>query len=481
MADEQIRIDITAEDDASKVLEDVADEAEDLERLDPELVVRADTDAAERGIENVTDAARTLSRQDTEIVLRARIDDAKGQLAAFRAELDQTGEKAEETARKLDKVGDDSGGGLKTRGNAIADLTGPLGEASSAASDFAGVFDGIGDIAEDVAGKVGLNAAAMSTAIGGIGIAVAAGAAAWSYFSQKAAEARKKQEEITKAARDIRDAIKQGNYESAAEGLIKSYGDAYDAARKLGIGTDEVTSFIRAQSDAMPTWVAAREQMNAKTLEAYDASQQVQEAVRQEVLGNEDLVRVIYQARDANVAANGTAEEQEALLRDVTGALKGTAKAHDDNTRAMERADRQARITADGLEEIEGALDIEQAALDFRQKLDYSLADTRTNADRTSAEILQIKRDILDVAAAAGLTPIEVKSYLERIDQGDVDGVMLDVNHKLANRAADVQTSLRPPSQAEYAEMNRTIQRGIGTIYLTAALNQLRSGAYGGP
>jgi len=40
MADEQIRIDITATDDASKVLEQVADDAEQLEKATPEVVVR---------------------------------------------------------------------------------------------------------------------------------------------------------------------------------------------------------------------------------------------------------------------------------------------------------------------------------------------------------------------------------------------------------------------------------------------------------
>ena len=65
MADEQIRIDIEAEDSASKVLEQVADDAAELEKLTPEITVSADTDAATRGIEDVTDAAQTLSRQDT--------------------------------------------------------------------------------------------------------------------------------------------------------------------------------------------------------------------------------------------------------------------------------------------------------------------------------------------------------------------------------------------------------------------------------
>lgn len=480
MADEQIRIDVTAEDDASKVLERVADDAEQLEKLTPEIPVTADTSDAQSAIKDLSSDVDALSRKDAEILLRARVDDAKGQLKALRDDLDQTGDQARRTSDELDKVGS-GGGGLKTRGNAIADLTGPLGGASSAASDFAGVFDGIGDIAEDVAGKVGLNAAAMGAAIGGIGIAVAAGAAAWSYFSQKQEEAKRKQKELVDGQRKINDAIRDGNREQAAQGLIDQYGDAYDAARKLGLSIQEVTAFILGESNAMAGYTALREKSNQATLDAYGASQQVQDAARAEATALGETARAIFEAHDQNIALNGTLAEQDALLAGVSSALGGATSAYGRNVTAMERADRQARITADGFDKIQDALDIQSAAEEFRQKLDYSLADTRTNADRTSAEILQIKQDILDVAEQAGLSPIELRTYLDRVDQGDVDGVMADVNHRLAGRSAEVQTSLKPPTAQDYAQMADTIRRGMGTIYLTTALNNLRSGAYGTP
>ena len=476
--DEQIRIDVTAQDDASQVLDDVAESAEQLEKLTPEIAVGADTDAAKRGIEEVTDAAKELSRQDTEILLRARIDDAKGALKALRDDLDQTGDQARRTADDLDRVGS-GGGGLSTRGNAIADLTGPLGDASGAASDFAGVFDGLGDIADDVAGKVGVSAATMSTAIGGIGIAVAAAAAVWTLYRQRQEEARRKQAELIEGQRKLNDAVREGKGAEAVEALTETYKAAFDAADRLGVSAGDLTKYLTGQTDALPTLVGKLEELKAQYRDSDDLSGKQKVQLLNLILAYDELVGAIDGSRDAYVQANGAIKEQDARTREVARALGITARETDNVTSANERAESQAKRTADAFDRIETALDINQAALDFQAKTSWMLAETRSDADRTQQEILDIKRMITDVATHAGLTPIEVRSFLERIDQGDVDGVMRDVNAKLQGRAAEVQTSLRPPTAQEYAAMNDQIRRGIGTVYLTAALNNLRSGAYG--
>ena len=479
MADEKIRIDIDAEDDASKVLDDVAASAEKLEKLTPEITVGADTDKAKRGLQEVLDDAERLGRSDQEIVLKARIDDAKAGLKALRDDLDQTGDQARRTGEQLDRIGGDGDGGLRTRGNAIADLTGPLGDASGAASDFAGVFDGLGDIAEDVAGRVGVSTAAMSTAIGGIGIAVAAAAAVWTLYRQRQDEARKRQEELVKGQRELNTAIREGNAEAAAKQLTEMYDDAYKAAERLGVNVSDVTRYITGQSDAIPTLIGRHDDLRRQLEGIQTTSGPTRDALAALVLQYDDLVGRIDGARQSYTDANGSIEEQDQKLANVAQALGLAKSATEDVTRANERAERQARLTAAGFDRISGALDIEQAAINFRSKLDAALADTRAKADLTAQEILDIKQSILDVASAAGLTPIEVRTYLDRIDQGDIDGVMSDVNHRLATRSAEVQTSLKPPTQAEYAQMAETIRRGVGTIYLTAALNNLRSGVYG--
>src|SRR5580765_2675024 len=240
--DPKIQIDITARDKASEVIDDVADAAADVEKLDPEVTVTADTGGAVADLKTVDEAAGRLSRDDTELVIRAQIDQAKGQLKELEAQLKSTGEQADTTNRKLDDTTGAAGPG-NLRGNAIADLTGPLGDASSAASDFAGVFDGLGDAAEAAAGKLGLSqgvADKLGSAIGGLGVAVAAGAAIWSLWTAHAEAARKKARELAEAQTEVAKAIRDGNRDAAIANFHKAYDEAIAGAEKFGLKAKDV-------------------------------------------------------------------------------------------------------------------------------------------------------------------------------------------------------------------------------------------------
>jgi type II secretory pathway pseudopilin PulG len=487
--DEQIRIDITAEDDASKVLEDVADDAAELEKLSPEIDVSADTDAATAGIRDVVDAAQTLSKQDTEIVLRARIDDAKGQLKDLRSDLEQTGDKAEDTARRLDKVGGDTGGGIQSRGNAIADLTGPLGEASSAASDFAGVMDGLGDLVGDAASKMGASAETVgriSSAMGVAGIAIAAGATAWSLFSAQQRKAKEEAQKLLETQRKLTDAIRDGNREVAATSFREIYPEADRAVGKLGVGIRAVTEYITGQKDE----VAGLAERLAVLRERYDDGTTAGQLARLEL---DQISASLIDARQRYNDTNGeighavTVTEQYARALGVTTDEidKGTDATADNtdevetNTTAQEKLQRKLELTRQGFEKIRGVLDMDTAAANFRTVMEDALFWVRHGADLTDEHIRDIKGAILDVAEYAGYTPIEVRSLLERIDNGDVDAVVREVNHRLESNAAKAKVDLHPPTASEYAAMNREIQRGLGIVYFTAQLNALRSGAYG--
>src|SRR6185436_7878852 len=118
-----MEVDVTLNDRASSGLDDIADAAERVEKLEPELEVTADTDTAERDIKQVSEQAAALSRQDVEVQLRAQIDDLKAQTRRAQDELKGVAEQADDTNRHLDRMGGE--GGLSTRGQAIADLTGP--------------------------------------------------------------------------------------------------------------------------------------------------------------------------------------------------------------------------------------------------------------------------------------------------------------------------------------------------------------------
>lgn len=472
MADEQIRIDITAEDDASRVVDDVADAVDELERATPEVTVTADVDDAERGIKAVGEDAEALSRQDTEILLRAKIDDAKAALKELRDDLEQTGRKAGDTQQALDRV--DKGGGSGLRGQAIADLTGPLGDASGAASDFAGVFDGIADISESVATKVGVSAGAMTSAIGGIGVAVAGAAALWSYFTERQKKAREEQKKLEDGQRKINDAIREGNTVEAAEELIEQYRDAFRAAEQLGLKVDDVTRFITGQADAIPGLNKALDELKARQDESSSGTEY--QRLQELIAGFDGLTGSVDKARAKYEETNGTLEEQDRRTRDVASALSGMAGDADRGAAAQARLERQADRTRSSFDRIRGALDMGQAILNFESTMKGALERTATGAGNTEQDVLDIKQAILDVAEAANLTPIEVKSYLERIDQGDLAGVLSDVQARANQSKVELTTKMRAPTQAELNAFVGGIQRAMGPVYLAAVINSIRSG-----
>lgn len=473
---EQVRIDLVAKDDASKVIDKVADKAEDLEKLSPEIEITADGDAAAAGIREVADAAEALSKRDAEIVLRARIDAAKGDLKALRDDLDQTSDQARRTDADLQKVGGGDTGGLKTRGNAIADLTGPLGEASGAASDFAGVFDGLGDIVEDAAGKMGASAAQaaqISGAVGGIGIAVAGAAALWSLYTSRQEAARKKQEELIAGQRNLNEALREGNIAQSAKLITETYADAYTAAKKFGASAQDVTNFLIDQSQTLPGVTDRMAELKSITegnTAATDA-QRVAAFSQLEVLGVQ--AQKIYDQRAAYLAANDSIAAQDALLREVgatldvagvaaqdaTGkwtAFKGatfeagkaaanTAAEIDGVTKAQQRLRDENDRTAANIDRLRGKLDMEQQLNTFRDQWWAIMAKLKDGVTPTVDEVIALKRSIVDVGETAGATDVELEATLKQVDQGDMNAVALGVTSYYNRNPVVITSQLKLP------------------------------------
>lgn len=425
--DEQVRIDLVAQDKASDTIDDVADAVERLEDAKPEVVVTADTDQAERAIGDVVDEARALSRTDAELVLRARADAARAELKALQDELRQTGERAEDTARKLDRVDGDGGGGLRTRGNAISDLTGPLGEASSAASDFAGVFDGLGDIAEDAAGKFGLSAGAsqvLSSAVGGLGIAVAAGAAAWTLFRQRQEDAKRKTQEMTDAQLKLNDAIQAGNREAAVTNFEQLYGKGLDAARELGVTTKDFVDYLRGVSNELP----GVESRLAAYNRAAEASRDIHTGQLNPALANaaaayENLTFVAEDARKRYDELNGSGAEQTRRQQEIAAALGVTTRELDKGTRAASNMRTEADNLSRELQRLTDRLDMSRAIEDFQATFAWAMESAKTDAVDTKDEIRRLQDEYLRVAEAIGLSPVQIESDLRKISQGEINEV----------------------------------------------------------
>lgn len=446
---EQVNIDLTATDKASKVIGDVADDVKALEKSDVDIPITADADQAQREIDAVGDDVRALSRVDADIVLRAKVDAARADLATLQAELRQTGDRADDTARQLDRVGGGGTDGIKTRGNAIADLTGPLGDASGAASDFAGVFDGLGDIAEDVAGKLGAStstAAAVSSALGGLGIAVAAGAALWSYWSGKQKEAAERAEKTRDAAVKLNEALRAGNVEQFADQLVAQFGDVFDAARKAGLSVGEVTDYITGQTDVMPSLNAQLDAYKTKLQEQYQATGQQSDATREQYNELVSLQQAIYDAQAAYDAGSISADEYQAIVDEVTGTVRRNTAATDESSEAIGRNKSKLDSLRQGLDNIRNGLDMQQALLTFQSAVDEAMATVGSGAELTAEDVLGIKQSILDVATAAKATPIEVKAAMDKIDQGDLAGAKADAEAWFQRHPVNITAAIRPTS-----------------------------------
>jgi hypothetical protein len=435
--DPKIQIDITARDKASEVIDDVADAAADVEKLDPEVTVTADTGGAVADIATVADAAGRLSHDDTELVIRAQIDQAKGQLKELEAALKNTGEQADTTNRKLDDTTGAGPGNL--RGNAIADLTGPLGEASSAASDFAGVFDGLGDAAEAAAGKLGLSqgvADKLGSAIGGLGVAVAAGAAVWSIWTSRAEAARKKAAELREAQAELGKAIREGSREAAVANFHKMFDEAIASATKFGLKQQDVTDFITGERDAIPGLTDRYHELTTARDNA--ASPRLAAAYQSEIAAIEDQQAALDKQRkayldsvpaaDAKTAADAKLARQLGLTE---AAQKDTTKAVGDSVSKLDAAEQATNDLEDGYSRLQDRLSNTRAIEDFQTAMIDAQKAIHDKSAETVVDVRGVEDAIVTAGRAAKLSPIEVQTAIDKVEQGDIDGAFLYMQQKI--------------------------------------------------
>ena len=423
---EQVRVDITADDKASRKLDDVADLVETLEKADVEIPVDANTRDATRALGDVEADARKLTDADRSIVIKAKMDDLRG-------ELRQIGEQADQTARKLDDV--NTGGGRGTglpRAQAISDLTGPLGEVSTTASDLSGVFDGLGDTFEAAADRVGLDAGKMMGAIGGIGLAVTAAATLWGLFRQGQQKAREEQRKLIEGQEKLNELIERGEWRDAGRQIADLYDNVYDAADRAGIPIEEVTRYIAGLSDAMPALKRQQEELASATDVGSDRWDEQARALADAHLAA-DEARASYDQTNQSLA--DTADRADR----AGDALRGNADDTDDAAAAQQRLDDAARKTADAFDRLRGAVSIDRQILGVRD----AIAKISEQGAATQEDLLDLKDRIIELAESAGANPIEVKSTLDKIDRGDLAGVAADAEGYYNRSPVQVRAQLK--------------------------------------
>jgi len=409
---EEINVKITTDYDSDGA-DDAIKDAEKIEDLEPELVIEGDASGVVDAAEDATAAAEDLTGREWITEFKADTAQMKSELEGAQAKLRETAEKADDAKGHLDNIGKTSGPGIGT--NAISDMLGPLGDASGAASEFGQSIEGLGEIATAAAAKVGINADAMAGAIGGIGVAVALAAAAWTYFKGQQEEARKKLKELTDGQKDFNKALKEGHIDDAAEDFVDLYDAAFKAAEQLGIPTKDVVEFVTGISDKLP-----------------GATKKVDDLTAAFATGSLESARTTFH----NI--NGDLDDQASKLDIVKDALEPTAARMGDLASATDTAAQKADDLNTALDTMSGMLDIQRAAEDFDTDINTAMANTLMGVGNTREEIRGIEDDVLRAAEFTKQNPVVIAQTLQKVKDGDLQGVKKDVDSWYAQNPVSI-------------------------------------------
>jgi hypothetical protein len=203
--------------------------------------------------------------------------------------------------------------------------------------------------------------------------------------------------------------------EGGASAYNKWTAQQLTAARAAGATSSELEDLSSALAHAAESTTltsAAAFSLNAGYGATLDTAYALGSAIRQQGEATEE----------AGFAAQFYGEETE----------KASTASSDlaDHLADVERA---AADVESQFDDMRDSLDMERDVARFRSSFETALAKTQTGATLTSDEILGLKEDILTVAETAKLNPAEVKSFLDRIDAGDIAGVLWDAQVALNN------------------------------------------------
>lgn len=407
MADEKIRIDLEAQDNASAKIDAVADAAEAVEKVDPTVDVEADTRRALADLDAADAAAKELAARDVEIALEAKVGDLRQQLKTAEGDLDRFRASAGSAAGGMDRLTESGDQSRSVMANLVGNSAQDLGAVGGAAGS-AGVA--LGQFAEYAAdGNISLaKAATMGPAIAGVALAVGE----VTKRLNAAAETRAFNKEQVEGWVD---AMLKGA--SAAEAVTDSFReagkvefrlgdttqDATQAIAEMGLSIEDFTRLTKMSDDELESWAHAQQDAGADA----DALGVVVAAASQ---GHDNLAdaekRAAINAEVFGDAAEDTAEEVESL-DDKYARL--TARLDDDKA-ALNAADsiagiRDAYVEALGasFEYGEGSREAEAANRDLQ------------------SQMIAAEEDVIAYAESVGGIPDEKMTELQAaIRAGDV-------------------------------------------------------------
>jgi len=410
---EQVRIDITADDQASKKLDQVADKVDDLESAKVKVPVDADTSEATRDIAGLMAKVDGLARDPANILLStnavqigSEILDLTGQLDkldgndpqvkitvdqinALQGDLDQVEAKLRDindvevspkvdpapAKRGLDEIGKSADSSASVTANAVGNLSQDVASLGGIAGTAGVAFGQMGEYMTEAAtsgeriGSVLANFGKQGALIGGVTLLVG-------LFTSEINKARKAAEDNAKQVEDLFKTLQAGGQildafrktiEDTGKFEFPGLGDILPEMNHLNISVREFAALAQLPAPELRKW-------------ADDQKKLVSEGKG----GYEGLRDVVF----ALAAAHGNAEEAEARHRATVKALgddyerygemlaaqESKLSASQAATEAKTRADQDA---ADQLDRVNKLLNEEADALNRQVDAATSAADAQ--------------------------------------------------------------------------------------------------------
>ncbi|HEY2332642.1 MAG TPA: hypothetical protein VGH94_12055 [Acidimicrobiales bacterium] len=351
------------------------------------------------------------------------------QINALQGDLDQVEQKlkdindvpvAPDTApakKGFEEVGKSAESARSVTANAVGNLTQDIGGLGGVAGSAGVAFGQMGEyMTEAAASGEGLssvlkNFGTQGVLIGGLTLAV-------SLFTAEIEKARKASEQNEKQTDDLFKAFSQGTtlveaYTKAVQDSGKlefgGIGDILPKLNNLNISVAEFSRLAQLTPDQLKVWADGQRKVTDEGTPAF-----------------KDLTDVVLTLAEAH----GNAVEAEDRHQNTVKALADQVDHAASSTEALTTKNQQLQFqidrTSGAFDALAGAVNLDSEFHRFEDGIDGMQAKVASGTALASSDIDGLKSDIIQLARDAKANPAEVKSTLDKIDQGDLAGVKAD-------------------------------------------------------
>lgn len=500
MADEKLQIDITAKDDASKVIDPLVKKVDQLEKSDPTVEVDADTKSATNDVDSFAKKLDKLSSSDQVVLLALRAGAAQTELADIATQLatidasdpdvdvklsryQEVSGQLDDLQGKIKAIGDadpDVGANLDVAKHKLDGITessgrakdavhgmagGVIGDMASTATGIGPVGEALGQLAEQAqAGESSIRELASAGAtMGVLAAAVYVLQGAMQSIAETKAFHTAEVDAYTKsikagsdATQDLADRLTDTGKIMAAPsftnlsnwiGLSDAVRDVTKTVTQAGLTVDTYTQLVTGVSGAIGEWANAQVAagVDAKTVaDAVDVLFKAHKDYETAVKASTESAKFFTQTEQAVTAA---ADDYVNTLADVAANTRNTSG----DTRVLINALRDAKTGVHdldaGYQALQGTIDHDQSMINLKNKID----DVRQAGDDALAAQVAANEALASGAKDAGAKQDEATTKMRAFQTAtnDLKSDIIRLGQTAGENPVDVKADLDKIDQGD--------------------------------